>query len=110
MVEISDTLEGSMEARALTLQFYDIEMQKHRLWQAIRHLDRMIVDKDTCSYPDYLVYTVEQEIDYLLGERLGLTAQVELFQRDLECCRTEAKLARTEAVLPDLRCIHPGPK
>ena len=51
------------------------------------------------------MYAVEQERDYLLNERLGLTAQVELFQRDLKRCRTEANLARTEADIARLE-VH----
>ena len=72
-------------------------MFEHRLWQAVPHPDRPTVEGDTCSFPDYLVFTVERERDYLLEERLGLRAQVEIFQRDLEHARAEIVLARTEA-------------
>ena len=96
ILEITEAPEGSMQARAPTLRFYDIEMFEHRLWQATLHPDRPIADGDTCSFPDFLVFAVERERDYLLEERVGLRAQVEILQRDLEHARTEIGLARTE--------------
>ena len=43
-----------------------------------------------------MVNVVVLERDYLLDERLGLIAQVELLQRDLECSRAETEIAKKE--------------
>ena len=97
ILEVEEAPEGSMRATAPTLRFYDIKMFEHRIWQAIPHPDRPIAEGDTCSFPDYLVFAVERERDYLLNERVGLRAQVEILQRELERARAEAMLVRTEA-------------
>ena len=89
--------EGSMRAMAPTLRFYDIDTFEHKIWQATLHPDRPITEGDTCCFPVCLVHAVERERDYLLDERIGLTAQVELLQRDLERSRAETAVARTEA-------------
>ena len=44
-----------------------------------------------------MLNAVEQERDYPLDVGLGLTAQVELLQRDLECSRVETEKAKKEA-------------
>ena len=82
VVKAPDVPEGSTRARALTLRYYDIKMKEHRLWYTTPSSDQPNIEENTCSFPDYLVNAVEQERDYLLDERLGLTAQVELLQRD----------------------------
>ena len=57
--------EGSERALAPTIHFWDIEEERHRLWQAHLHPDRPVVEGHTCSFPDFLVYVVELERDGL---------------------------------------------
>ena len=68
ILQVEETPEGSMSARAPTLRFYDIEMFEHRLWQDVPHPDRPITEGDTCSFPDYLVFAVERERLLVGGE------------------------------------------
>ena len=99
VVDILEAPERFMRAIETTLCFYDIERQEHRLWQVIPYSDRPMVNRNACSFPDYLVYAIKQERDYLLNEKLRLTARVELLQRDLERSRAKTKLAKEEALI-----------
>ena len=77
MVEASDAGEGSSYPRDLSLHYFDIVERRHREWWVIPPYDSQGSVGDVCSFPNYLVYAVEQERDHLLGERLGLTTQLE---------------------------------
>ena len=58
--------EGSELAFALAIHFYDIEEDRHHLWQADLHPDHPVVVGHTCSFSNFLVYAEEMERDGLL--------------------------------------------
>ena len=65
MVEAPDAGEGSSYSRDFTLRCFDIEEKRHRVWRAIPPFDSQGSMGDTCSFPKYLVYTIDHEQDHL---------------------------------------------
>ena len=88
--------EGSTRALAPAVRYYDIEEHRHRLWQAVLHPDRPVVEGNTCSFPDFLVYAVEQERDELLVGREVAMEQDQILRQAIDGQQTDLLVARAE--------------
>ena len=75
--------EGSERALAPVVHFYVIKEDYHRLWQANLHPDRPVVAGHTCSFLDFLVYTVKMERDSLLTRCEAAEKQEQTLQQTI---------------------------